>query len=867
MTPPAKRRRPNIVEPDAQESSTTPKKNSLTTFLTSPRANPTMAKSMLPSRTRSTRAPTKSPSTSPEKSRRKQTFDDERGKSADLKTMFSKQAQRKRPAATTATATSLVEELDEDPISDGDDVSYTKASSTSIIGQAARKRQKTDNQFPANSTSFAASSGRSTRSMSQASSSGIFLKPPLPSYAKAQDGDEDRPWSERFAPQNLEELAVHKRKVSDVRQWLQAAVNGKLRQRLLVLKGAAGTGKTTTIRLLAQELQCELLEWRNPTSSGIGLVSFSAQFEEFMSRGGKFSQLDLDSESEESLPPSVQSKATPRDGTFHQKLILIEEFPNTFVRSSTALLAFRKAVLAYLANNTPTLNSYGLPKSDNPITPVVMVISETLLTTTSASADSFTAHRLLGPEILQHPGAAVIEFNNVAPTFLSKALEIIVQKESRKSGRRSTPGPQVIKKLGEIGDIRSAISALQFLCIKGDSDTDWGARVSFTKSKKTSKPRQNLTKGEQASLELVTQRESSLGIFHAVGKVVYNKREEQVVPGSAEALAETLPPHLLFAARPVKSAVGVDTLMDEMGTDTGTFLSALHENYPLSCVSTGPGDMNSSLDYISGCLEYLSDSDMLCPSWDIFFGSKGPSGGFNDTGSHILRQDEMGFQVAARGLLFSLPVPVKRVPSNSGGKGSDAFKMFFPTSIKLWRAKEEMEGLLDMWAGKLLHGANDGQDSSLKGIMEGAAAFRHTKPQGVESWATNQRAKRHAHVEKDESGPLLSLGSSARKEMVLERLPYMAHIARAQRGQFSNTLGLRDIEKVVSFRAGLKVDGDDESEGEDSEAAPGETWATDKPVEESLPQKAKNKIVPRGDSEVPGAVGHDLFLSFDDIED
>ena len=31
---------------------------------------------------------------------------------------------------------------------------------------------------------------------------------------------------------------------------------------------------------------------------------------------------------------------------------------------------------------------------------------------------------------------------------------------------------------------------------------------------------------EEESLEMVTRREASLGIFHAVGKVVYNKRDE-----------------------------------------------------------------------------------------------------------------------------------------------------------------------------------------------------------------------------------------------------------------------------------------------------------------------------------------------------
>lgn len=36
-----------------------------------------------------------------------------------------------------------------------------------------------------------------------------------------------RPWAQRFAPANLGELAVHKKKVSDVQHWLEDAFAGR----------------------------------------------------------------------------------------------------------------------------------------------------------------------------------------------------------------------------------------------------------------------------------------------------------------------------------------------------------------------------------------------------------------------------------------------------------------------------------------------------------------------------------------------------------------------------------------------------------------------------------------------------------------
>lgn len=872
MAPPAKRRRRNVADDSDDEDDAPPQAttNTLANFLVSSPSSPSK-----------TRAPTASPSPvkpkpgfrksstntsngpqrgqkngtaspSPKKSRNF-SHGDERGKSADLKTLFSKQAQRAPTQGQgSERRTTPIDDLINDPISEDDEISELKTSSSSLVGQHARKRLR---------------DGSQTATSGSLSSTQRFLKPPKPAN---QDGlnDDQRPWSERFGPRGLDELVVHKKKVADVRRWLEEVLAGRMRQRVLILKGPAGSAKTTTLRLLANELGCEVLEWRNPTNNASsGFVSASAKFDEFLGRGGKFGALEMDDDS--SSTPTGMEDGTRTDNS--KRLMLVEEFPNTFSRSSSALSSFRSSILRYLAEHVPSLNVFAQQSKRGPIKPVIMVISETLLTTTSASADSFTAHRLLGPEILRHPGVGLIEFNAIAPTLLTKALDLVVQKEARKSGRRRTPGPVVLQRLGEIGDIRSAISSLEFLCLKGDQEADWGAKVAFTKQKKSVRDGIALTKGESDSLELISQREASLGMFHAVGKVVYNKRDETCSGGEAE----SLPSYLSQYSRPKRSQVSVDTLIDETGTDTHTFISALHENYAPSCESTGPMDLSTSMDYINDCIEALSESDLLSPSRDIFFGGRGGFTG-RDSGSHVLRQDEITFQVAVRGLLFSLPNPVQRKMSTSF-KGTDAFKMFYPQSLKLWRAKEEVEGLVDMWSSKLLKGDIGGGAS--RNLTDGASAFR--KPQasssGETSWMQRQQQNRQAvnrqdsnntdteatEQDDDDVAPLLSLGSSARHEMLLDRLPYMAQIARGK-GK-SAAIRLRDLEKVVSFR-GIGA-ADDESDGEDETAEagePGEVWATDKPSEEASPRKRGAGIKAGG---VTSMLAQRLVLSDDDIED
>ncbi|KAI0508594.1 cell cycle checkpoint protein RAD17 [Xylaria bambusicola] len=876
MAPPAKRLKRNIVtsddedpkpvvntlnnyllrSPDAKASATAPPENAtaspsptrkVTRLVTRQSSKPTPSLSINGSSARSGK---KSTSTSPEKSRARpptQSKSDEKGKTADLKALFSKQAER---AATRPPV--KLDDIISDPISDEDDVGEHRATTASHVGLASRKRFK---------DSFAGN----TITSSSIASSQRFIRPTLPPQDPEID-NEQRPWSKRFGPMNLSELAVHTKKVADVRKWLEDVMAGRMRQRLLILKGAAGTGKTTTLRLIAKEMRCEVLEWRNPTTSSRAHQEFqsvSVQFEEFLGRGGKFSQLDLDLE--DSSPKNIGTN----DNT--PKLMLIEEFPNTFARSSTAMTSFRKAILQFLATNTPSLSVFGRQASKDPITPVVMIISETLLTTTSASADSFTAHRLLGPEITRHPGTYTIEFNSIAPTLLSAALGLVVQKEARKSGRRRTPGPLVLKKLGEIGDIRSAISSLQFLCLKGDTEADWGSHVNFGKPKRTTKSSVSLTRGEMETLQLVSQREASLGIFHAIGKVVYNKRgDEPMDLNSAEGRAELLPSHLSSCSRPKRSEVSVDSLVDETGTDTHTFISALHENYVLSCESNA-----SFLDYMGGCIDYLSDSDLLCPSWDVFFGGRGPGGkGFfgHDSASHVLRQEEIAFQVATRGLLFSLPNPVQRKGSGSRRGGGDAFKMFYPTSLKLWREKEELEGLVDHWSSVLLKG-----DNSDHNLTNGASAFRRAKTAPTSQWLASQHSRqneiqaRQTAQTSDHSTALLSLGSSARREMILERLPYMSHITRRHRSS-SSVPWLKGIEKVVSFSGISSIADEDTVDLEENENSGGgaeEDWATDKPTEESSPRKKSFAIRRNGQNggSVAASQVQKLVLSDDDIED
>lgn len=509
-------------------------------------------------------------------------------------------------------------------------------------------------------------------------------------------------------------------------------------------------------------------------------------------------------------------------GSRNRRILLIEEFPTLLSRTSSSLAAFRFSFQQYLAaTGLSQSNRIGNDLAEMS-SPIVIIVSETHLNSASSVLDNLTVHRLLGPEISNHPGTTIIDFNTIAPTFMHKALKLVLEKESRHSRRSRVPGQPVLKTISEIGDIRSAISSLEFLCVKGDGTDAWGGNLP-SRTKNSPRASGELTSMEKESLKMITQREASLGIFHAVGKVVYNKRDDpSLVPDAVQ-----LPPppdHLRHHARRKISQVAVNELVDETGTDIQTFISALHENYALSC--NGP----SFTDTLNECIDALSDSDIQCVDGRGLSGSRtGARIGTSSFNSGVdkLRQHEMSYQVAARGLLFALPYPVKRSlpPSNGRSHRGDAYKMLFPNSIRLWHESEEIDELVHLWTTRLL------SPSTRPNPYSGSS-------RSVQ-WKSTRTGLPHADDGYNDT-PVTML---SRDEMVLHQLPYMVKIMH-------NNGESQALEKITGFNDVTHRDEDADNVSMDS-----------RHFSHSLTQQ---KHSANGGTE--GGEGK-LILSDDDIED
>ena len=669
-----------------------------------------------------------------------------------------------------------------------------------------------------------------------------------------------RPWAERYGPSCLEELAVHKKKVTDVRMWLDNVLSDKDPRRLLVLKGPSGAGKTATLGLLAYRMNAELLEWNNPIGSNFSSASYSsmsAHFDDFLGRSGRFGKLDFSAKALQPAPVApLTSEILPEPG--RRKIIVLEEFPNIFQSTSLALNSFRSCIMEYLATSTPSMKTFNPDASmaNGYTTPVVMIITETRLTTTTAASDSFTAHRLLGSDILSHPGVSVIEFNPIAPTFITKAMDLVLQKEARHSGRRRIPGPSVLKKLADAGDIRSAIGSLEFLCVKSNNEGDWSGRVA-AKGKKGAQFSTILTEMEKESLEMLTQRESSLGLFHAIGKVVYNKRDQVKTLVNGEQYTVQPPQHLSVHTRKRTPQVSIDQLIDETGTDTGTFIAALHENYVISC------ECPSFVQSLNWCLDALSDVDILSSPRSGRSGiGRGTSGSpFQGAAADSLRHDEISFHLAVRGLLFALPDPVKRIsrPSGRHATKSDAYKMLYPTSMRLSRQMEEIDHLVDYWVARLQPNIVTRPSFSQR---------RNAKADTVTATTSNDTTVHSS--DQDPQEPHRTSLNVTRSELILERLPYICKIEQRRNNPSGH---YRELESITQFH-GIDVPADEDST-EENLPITSPNWTTDKPVKEAMHAvdstalivKAEDGVKHASNTILPVEEVEKLYLTDDDIED
>ncbi|KAK3600453.1 hypothetical protein CHS0354_037859 [Potamilus streckersoni] len=404
-------------------------------------------------------------------------------------------------------------------------------------------------------------------------------------------------WSDKFAPKIQSALAVHKKKIAEVEAWMQQQlIANTKRSSMLLLTGPAGVGKTATVRVLAQELKFELQEWINPiTSQYSGTFSVEENpihrtdkrydaplsesqlklFQDFILRASRYNSLDIFG-----------------SNSAGKKILLVEDFPNIFFRDAAS---FHEILRKYRQTGG---------------NPIIFIVSD--------STRGESNQRLLFPqELQQNLHIDNISFNPIAMTSMIKVLSKIASTEAaQKGGTFECPSKSVIESLAmsSAGDIRAAVNALQFACLKGICDkrrdrTSKGQHgkskpvdpnKNFLKCKKSAKVL-DLETSAEAELAAIGGRDTSLFLFRALGKILYCKRED---PSTCENLP-ALPPHLSQYYRDPLQIYPEDVV--EKSHLSGEYFTAyLHQNYM---------EFFSELEDVVQASEYLSCADFLTINW------------------------------------------------------------------------------------------------------------------------------------------------------------------------------------------------------------------------------------------------------------
>ncbi|KAL4422561.1 hypothetical protein ABPG75_008758 [Micractinium tetrahymenae] len=532
--------------------------------------------------------------------------------------------------------------------------------------------------------------------------------------AAAAIGGKGELWVEQHAPASEAELVVHKKKVAEVRQWLEeqrASLGRPGVPRLLVVTGPPGCGKSTVLTTLARSLGFDVSEWRAPNAVQWEEASYASMqyrsklddFGEFVARS-KMPHL--------SLQASSTSDSTRSSGGSRPSSAAPASQQGTAPAASAAMQATQAAAAAGAALPRSRLPPLLLPTlvlvDDLPHAagpeqrrqiaealsdlaagarfPVAVVATEMSGKAQqekglSAAAGTFQGLHKELVAVLEAHRATTISFNPLTPTMIAKALRGILERQ-----RRVLPEADVLAIAEQSqGDLFNAISTLQFVCT-GMAPAPAAAKAAPKARGRGAKRKADAGSGagkaaaaaEGAAAEArvgYAVRDSTLSLFHALGKLLYNKRLE---PGSSQQQAQQAaqqqqqqqqqqePPWASFgraaAAAPAKPLplagwaqrrpmeFDPEAVLAGAGLEAGSVAAFLHENV-LHFID------DSAVEDAAACLEQLSAADCLASGrrW----GTGDAMMGDEDSPSATLL-DALAASTAARGVCFANAHPAPR---------------------------------------------------------------------------------------------------------------------------------------------------------------------------------------------------------------
>ncbi|CAH8353546.1 unnamed protein product [Eruca vesicaria subsp. sativa] len=423
-------------------------------------------------------------------------------------------------------------------------------------------------------------------------------------------------WVDKYRPHSLDELAVHNKKVEQVKLWFEECLDCSkdgLRNNVLLLTGQAGVGKSATVHLLASILGVTVYEWNAPiptvwqehvhnSTSGPKYSSKLDEFENFVDTTRKY---------------GVIASSTTMGSKPHV-VLLIDDLP-----LANGRLAFERLqnclMLLVKSTQMPTVVS---------ITDYVKADSSDQ---TARTMDDLQSS-------LERAGALKVAFNPITKNSIKKTLQRISREEHCQVTTAEVD--QIASASG--GDIRHAITSLQLFSVKPELDHTNVKSTWSSMGNTYQRNEQTMHSGLDSGLSSCFGRDETLSLFHALGKFLHSKRETTdndndnvIISDCSDYLV-----HNHFARLPLKMDAPEKVLSQAHG-QADRVVDFLHENV-LDFVSDG------AIEDAWCVSSYLADADLLLAAL------RGKMSVHNKT-EDVLQS--VGASVAARGVLFGNKQP------------------------------------------------------------------------------------------------------------------------------------------------------------------------------------------------------------------
>ncbi|CAH9143168.1 unnamed protein product [Cuscuta epithymum] len=310
-------------------------------------------------------------------------------------------------------------------------------------------------------------------------------------------------WVDKYKPCSLEELAVQKKKVEEVKIWFEERVINRMDRSLnnvLLIAGPAGVGKSTTVHAIASLMGADICEWNTPTptiwqehlhhsNSGLRYMSKLDEFESFVERMRKYGI----------LPSPVTARPLA------PVVLLVDDLP--VVNGKVTYERLKRCL-------TLLVQSVRIPTA--------------MLFTDHSKADSTDFHMRYPEELLQSlesAGACKVTFNPITFNSMKKSLEKICRMEQVNVTADSI---EAISKASG-GDIRNAITSLQYFCLNQQSMPSQLSSSCYSTASKESPDDANTSYNQ---ISMTFGRDETISLFHALGKFLHNKRENEDINSS-----------------------------------------------------------------------------------------------------------------------------------------------------------------------------------------------------------------------------------------------------------------------------------------------------------------------------------------------